>query len=125
MSRTSRAEWAKRVERWKDSGLSAKEYAAETGVKASTLSYWCWRLGASGESSRGHRKRKSAAKSRPAGSLSVEGSRGRFVELETTASVPAAPALELVLSRGIRVRVVAGFDEATLTRVVRAVEAVQ
>jgi transposase len=124
MSRTSRAEWAKRVERWKDSGLSAKEYAAETGVKASTLSYWCWRLGASGESSRGHRKRKSAAKSRPA-ALPVEGSRGRFVELETTASVPAAPALELVLSRGIRVRVAAGFDEATLTRVVRAVEAVQ
>jgi hypothetical protein len=38
MSRASRAEWAKRVERWKDSGLSAKEFAAETGVKSLALS---------------------------------------------------------------------------------------
>ena len=44
MSRTSRAEWAKRVERWQDSGLTAKEYAAETGLNASTLSYWKRRL---------------------------------------------------------------------------------
>ena len=32
MARTSRAEWAKRVERWKESGLPAQEFGAETGV---------------------------------------------------------------------------------------------
>jgi transposase len=123
MSRTSRGEWAKRVERWKDSGLSAKEYAAETGVKASTLSYWRWRLGASGESGRDRSKRRSASEARRKGAVAV-GRSGRFVELEATASMPAQqPALELVLSRGIRVHVAAGFDEATLTRLVRAVEA--
>ncbi len=39
-----REAWAKRVERWKDSGLSAKEYAAETGLNAHSLSWWRWRL---------------------------------------------------------------------------------
>jgi transposase len=123
MSRTSRGEWAKRVERWKDSGLSAKEYAAETGVKASTLSYWRWRLGASVESGRDRSKRRSASETRRRGAVAVGGPSGRFVELEASATMPAPPALELVLSRGIRVHVAAGFDEATLTRLVRAVEA--
>ena len=35
--RTSREEWRKRVERWKDSGLTAEQYATELGIKASTL----------------------------------------------------------------------------------------
>jgi hypothetical protein len=49
MERVSREAWAKRVERWRDSGLSAAEYAAEIGVKAHTLSWWKWRLGSGGE----------------------------------------------------------------------------
>jgi hypothetical protein len=32
MERASRETWAKRVERWKDRGLTAKEYAAEVGI---------------------------------------------------------------------------------------------
>jgi hypothetical protein len=34
-----RAKW---VERWKDSGLTAKEFAAESGVKVSALYNWSW-----------------------------------------------------------------------------------
>ena len=120
MSRTSRAEWAKRVERWKESGLSAKEFAAETGLKASTLSYWSWKLASSGEVAGDQaesssvmggqkRRRKSAAP--------------RFVEVTAPAITTSPSMLELVLSGGVLVRVSAGFDEATLTRVVRAVEA--
>jgi hypothetical protein len=45
MSRTSHSEWAKRVQRWADSGLTAKEFDAETALKTSTLSYWKRRLG--------------------------------------------------------------------------------
>lgn len=123
MSRTSRAEWAKRVERWKDSGLSAKEYAAEIGVKATTLSYWSWKLGASGEACGGRSGEKSAAGTRRRGAELAGGGAARFVELAASTSVAADPALELVLSGGLRVRVAAGFDEATLTRLVRAVEA--
>jgi hypothetical protein len=44
MAEGSRSTWAKRVERWKDSGLTAKEFAAEVGINAATLSHWKWRL---------------------------------------------------------------------------------
>jgi hypothetical protein len=124
MSRANRAEWAKRVERWKDSGLSAKEYAAETGLKASTLSYWSWKLRTSGEADCDRVETDAAAAGRLRRSKPVAGAAARFVELTAPAPAPASTsALELVLSGGVRVRVTAGFDETTLTRVVRAVEA--
>lgn len=126
MSRTNRAEWAKRVERWKDSGLSAKEFAAETGVKASSLSYWKWKLGLGG----GGRGEQTVA-----GSRAIESkprtirkpSRGAagFVEVAPGTVTTTSSMLELVLSGGARVRVPKGFDEETLMRVVRAVEASQ
>ena len=107
MSRTSRAEWAKRVERWRDSGLTAKEFAAEAGVNASTLAYWSWRLRAS-------RSKRPTSRSSP--------SRSRFVELTPSLVPSTAPAmLELVLGESIRIRIPSGFDEETLARVVRAV----
>ncbi len=48
MERVSRETWSKRVERWKDSGLTAAEYAAEAGINAHSLSWWKWRLGSNG-----------------------------------------------------------------------------
>lgn len=121
MSRTSRAEWAKRVERWKDSGLSAKQYAAEIGVKATTLSYWSWKLNAGGE----RRREKPSGDSRRREGSAVNEMAAGFVELATPSSSTTPPALELVLCRGVRVSVSAGFDEGTLTRLVRAVQAAQ
>lgn len=44
-SRVTREEWAKRVERWRDSGLKCAEFAAEVGVNPRTLTYWKWILG--------------------------------------------------------------------------------
>jgi hypothetical protein len=44
MATNTRDLWAKRVERWKDSGLTAKEFAAEMGINPQTLAYWRWRL---------------------------------------------------------------------------------
>ena len=38
------AEWAKRVERWKRSGLSAEEFSAREGLRAARLSWWRWYL---------------------------------------------------------------------------------
>jgi hypothetical protein len=40
MERADRATSAKRIERWKDSGLTAARFAAETGVTATALSGW-------------------------------------------------------------------------------------
>ena len=148
MARASAAEWAKRVERWKDSGLTTKEFAAEMGLKASTLTYWKWKLGnderdkgadsASRTSRRAGRTGPGAGESVAAtGRTGVRARRakrtrkstkkvmakGAFVEVATVATV-AAP-LEVVLAGGTCVRVPEGFDEETLTRVVRAMEAVR
>jgi transposase len=124
MARTSRAEWAKRVERWKDSGLTAKEFGAETGVNPSTLSFWSWKLGSEQREGR----RTSTAPSPHSRKRGAEPKRdkpaARLVEVSTVVT-SSPPMLEVVLGRGARVRVPAGFDEATLTRVVRAVEAAQ
>ena len=42
--RANRDEWRTRVERWCDSGLSARQFAAETGINAGTLQYWKYKL---------------------------------------------------------------------------------
>ena len=44
-SRVAREEWAKRVERWRESGLTSAEFAAELGINPRTLTYWKWVLG--------------------------------------------------------------------------------
>ena len=43
-TRVEREEWAKRVERWRDSGLTTAEFAAELGINPKTLTYWAWTL---------------------------------------------------------------------------------
>ncbi len=44
MAKASRAEWVKRVERWQDSGLTAKEFAADLAVSPNNLTFWKWQL---------------------------------------------------------------------------------
>ena len=127
MPPTPREVWTKRVERWSDSGLTAKEYAAETGLNANTLMHWKWRLGAEA------RRRQRAT--RPI----VEAV--QFVEVTPPAAVaktPAIPAsvapppvaapviadesLEVILRDGLRIRVPVQFDPGALRRVVAALE---
>jgi len=127
MERANATEWAKRVERWKDSGLTAKEFAAQCGLKASMLSYWQWKLRA-GNGSRGGTSKQTSK--RQAASSGSEASAGfsvtapmRIVELPASAVASPVPCLELVLDRGVRVCVPTGFDEPTLTRLLRVVEA--
>lgn len=122
MSRSSRAEWAKRVERWRDSGLTAREFATETGLKATTLSYWKWRLGS-------ERRAKSAQTLEPKRvrprsckrSVLPAATPPRFVEVTSPPPAASTEALALELPGGIVVRVHAGFDEVTLGRVLRVV----
>jgi hypothetical protein len=52
-SRVTREEWAKRVERWRDSELWAAEFAAGLGINARTLVYWKYILG---KEARGERR---------------------------------------------------------------------
>jgi hypothetical protein len=112
VARADREEWAKVVQRWQDSGLTAREFASEMGLKATTLSYWKWRLKRESEPSFKEARRGSKARS---AHLTLP----RFVEVSATKteSVEATHApLELVMARCV-VRIPNGFDDNTLRRV--------
>jgi hypothetical protein len=111
--KTSRQEWAKRVERWQDSDLTAAEFSEELGINARTLSYWKWRLGKDGSpGSRTKRPRRDRQKS-------VERTKPKFVEMTAALS---APGLELVVGERVVVRVPDGFEVETLRRVMTALD---
>lgn len=112
MDQTGAQQRAKWVERWKDSGLTAKEFAAEAGLTASALYNWSSQLSAA--------KRKQAAR----GSENTVSAMPtpHFVELPV-AAVTQRPVMLEVQFGDICVRVPSGFDEVTLTRVVRALGA--
>src|SRR5215208_134266 len=78
-TRVEREEWAKRVERWRDSGLTTAVFADELGINPKTLTYWAWTLKreASGK------KRVWSAKKRPvAAGRATRAQKGpAFVEL--------------------------------------------
>ena|SRR5690606_37974641 len=40
----SRGEWVEIIKAWKDSGLTAAQFADEQGLRASSLAKWQWRL---------------------------------------------------------------------------------
>ena len=116
MAKASRAEWAKRVARWQDSGLTAKEFAAELAVSPNSLTFWKWKL-------RRELMESDAASSniKPV----VKAAEPKFLQLvaahDDTAG--AAVPLEVVIGGDIVVRVPQGFDEQTLTRVLHALGA--
>lgn len=125
MDHTNAQQRAKWVERWKDSGLTAKEFATEAGLKASALYYWSAQLSAAARSDSACQDESSEQNVQFLRPRSVKPGKQtatpspHLVELPvaTMASVPAM--LELWIG-DVRVRVPSGFDEATLTRVVRA-----
>ena len=130
MERPSAQQRAKWVERWKDSGLTAKEFAAEVGLKSTELYYWRAQLSAAdpkaaddpveaGEQCRPSQPARSA-KRRKRSATALP----RFVELPM-AAVASTPAMLELLLGDVRVRVPSGFDEETLTRVVRALAVVR
>ncbi len=127
MARTDRATWAKRVQRWGDSGLKAPEYAAEIGVNPRTLAYWKWRLGAKpavagpkpvaakSTSAESPTSRKRVHRSRSTPPLS-------FVELTRAAAPVVSEPFELVFARGVRIRVPTAFDADALVRLLDVME---
>ena len=118
MTREGREVWAKRVERWRDSGLTLKEFAAEIGVNANTLAGWRWRLSS--------QEAVAPVASRAPAFLEIVAPVEDASEDEGSAAEAAAPGmepLEVVLRSGHRVRVPARFDEAALRRVVAVLEA--
>jgi hypothetical protein len=90
-----RATWAKRVDAWRASGLTAAVFAERGGFSEKTLRYWAWRLG-----------REARA----------------FVRV--VRETPTATAAPIVVELGdVRVLVPPGFDRAALRNVLAALRA--
>lgn len=107
--RASREEWRRRVERWKDSGLTAKEFAAETGINAGTLQFWRYKLG--------KREALRPRQSSPAASMLSS-----IVEVRP-AVAPLESRFEVELGNGRRLRVPAVFDASALKSLLSILEA--
>lgn len=104
--RESAEVWAKRVERWKDSGLKCGEFCAEINVNPRTLMYWAWRLRKGGKReqpvSRPTRSKAPTAE-RPKQKLPGKRTPPPFVELVSTTPTDGHP-VEIVV-RIVTVRV--------------------
>jgi hypothetical protein len=103
-ARDTRDVWMKRVERWKDSGLTAKEFALEIGVNHHTLTHWKYQLERKGK---GRRSDAAGGQTSP---------RPSFVEVSSSMLVRGEH-IEVVVKGGDVVRVPVGFDGVTLERV--------
>lgn len=97
------SKWSERVQEWKSSGKSAKEFAAGREFKASTLVYWASCL------------RRSSGAARP----SSPPRRLRMARV-ISAARPAADDAIVVTVGAARVAVRAGFDSVLLRQVVEA-----
>lgn len=106
MKEDCRTIWAKRVERWKDSGLTCKAYCAETGLNQHSLKNWKWRLAKEGDAARSadRKRRKQRTQRMPAPS---------FVEVTPQVVRPEANALEVVVHK-TTLRVPSDLDEGAL-----------
>jgi transposase len=91
-------EWRRRIREWRRSGLSVRAFCA--GHSLAQPSFYAWRRELA------KRDAESAA----------------FVSVEVVADAPAADALEVVLDGGRTIRVVAGFDAATLRQLLAVLE---
>jgi hypothetical protein len=122
-SRVAREEWAKRVERWRESGLTSAEFAAELGINPRTLTYWKWVLG---KEARGEKRewpsRKSVRRARRPSTSSAE-SKSALPELVEVHTALRDARFELELGAGRRIRVPASFDAMELRRLLDVLEA--
>ena len=115
--REGREVWSKRVARWRESGLTAKQFAAETGVNPHTLTHWAWRLGG------GQGKGRRAAAKRPRAAEAPE-----WIEVigggtGSASGRPADGGFEIGLASGRTVRVPMEFNAEVLARLLAVVDA--
>lgn len=109
-TRTSRVEWQKRVGRWKESGLTAEEFAAELGIKPGTLRFWKYSLD----------KQKREGARRRGGETSLPTAES-FIEVRPAVTA-AHRSFELELGGGRRLLIPAEFDAAALERLLTLLE---
>ena len=120
-AREGRDVWAKRVARWRESGLTAKEFAAETGMNVHTLAHWAWKLGAGGDQT--GRRRAGTARPAQAWVEVIARDHGNGASPPAPRSSAASSCFELVLPSGRTLRVPPDFDSDALERLLTVVDA--
>jgi hypothetical protein len=115
-----REEWAKRVERWRDSGLTTAEFAAELGINPKTLTYWAWTLKreASGKKRVWPSKKAMGARTMVGAGATTAKSGPAFVELPRHGS---SARFELEV-RGRRLHIPSAFDAQQLRALLEILE---
>lgn len=103
----TREKWAKRVEQWKDRGLSAKEFVAETGINARSVVWWRWEFSNGDGAPKPRHRRRSREAAAVAITKSLAQSTMKFVELMAPVS---RDGLEVILPSTIRVCVRPGLE---------------
>ncbi|MBC7174250.1 MAG: IS66 family insertion sequence element accessory protein TnpB [Polyangiaceae bacterium] len=100
---TTRDRWARRVQQWEQSGLTAGAFAAEWDINPRTLAHWKWKL---------------AKEQDAAGGVTSPA----FVEVTPPASTwwQSADRIEIVIDDRLVVRVPDAFDASVLRRVIDA-----
>lgn len=110
---TSEAKWTARVEAWKKSGLTSKEFSEGKGYAASTLQYWASRL----RRGRGWHRTDSDEK--------AQGDRAiRIAQVVRVAPMPQSSEVEtpiVIETGGVRVSVRRGFDGGALREVLSVI----
>jgi len=110
-TRTGRDEWRRRVERWRESGLSAEAFAAELGTKPATLKFWKYRI---------EQETRGAAGSRGKSGRKAVLNPSSLVEVRSPVITTSSFVLELSTSR--RLQIPAVFDEHALERLLTVLE---
>lgn len=119
--RHSQSEWKRLVSAWRASGLSAREFSQRHRVTEGTLRWWAWRLPRAVGGSVSRRRENDVRQERPRFvPLTIVPADG--VEDEARAEGSAESWVEVILASGTRIRVGAGFEQQTLSRVLRALE---
>jgi hypothetical protein len=111
--RTSREEWRKRVERWKDSGLTAEQFAAELGINPRTLQFWQYKL------------RQASEETKPRAGVKRGARRDPLPLVEVHSTVTDASEFELEFGNSKRLRIPSGFDASALERLLVVLGRVQ
>ena len=109
--RTRAPEWAERVRAWRESELSAEEFATTGGYRPKTLQWWASEFGRRAAKAEPERRRARSRKRRPMPKVPM----ARVVRRETAADEPLAVR---VADAVIAVR--RGFDAQLLRDVVSA-----
>lgn len=124
MARASREVWLKRIERFRDSGLTAAEFAAEVGVNVNTLKNWIWRVSSEAKQA----TVAPSVKQHAATKVSAKRTSRRATQVvEVVGALPAPPSAsyEVTLPSGVSLRLPTDFEVERVRALVALVSEVR